>query len=831
MLIIKRLVLVLGLMFSSLSYSQLSILTKDAGQDSVILVSGQASDILTPAAPNSSGMSVMRFTNFDVKRPLNIINVTDSARVAAKLIVIETSLLNLRSSVEIVGEKADVLFINKSNSAATLCSSCSLKNISRATIAAGSVVYAGGWPGQITLTSGSSININNLNAAGVGAVELIAPYVVLNGTTNTQLRAAYGNDGSYLLSDSGALAVGYGNVDVYAGFNYQYSTLDLTATSASRSYGVVVNGIIKTQAAKILSTNPINMAGIVDTTSDMASSVSYRGTLTLVEESIKIATLVNGKGLYLNGKLFSDKSIQVSSAGELINSGIITADSLEGNAKLRFTNRGQLNIKTIKISAESMENNAWINGRNVILVAQGALLNRFGGKISGASVELVSTAGYIRNGSQYPFKPANDSFTLLTADSEMDIGLSTFSINGVPFQGATKVADLSAQIIGDKVALKAEQNIENINPYFEYTLDPEKWRSGVVFNYQKADQVQLIADTQLDISAGTYIVNSSAIMGVNDPAGRLHIVAPNVANERYTTEAVIQPFTRSVPTSNGSSTTTGFESLLVVFSPPGIMYSFAPVEFKFSSASGGFINNTSYFEVLNKADFVAVNGTQVVPGKVTSIGLALQDKLVGSSSVVVTSDKGCTNKFVYNSGPNTPSAEAQGRAYYASCGSWGANSNIDLSGQTTEQMRGTLFSVKGNLNGISTSVDGKNHRMIEDMDKDFLAAEIARNTWSQAKENKGSNNNGNYVVYYTLNSTSKLSADGKSIITSVIAGVTNVTGTLSAGNQGPPAEIQKVISENKTIIQKVEEFLIAQYQAMKTTIINALAAFDSWWNS
>lgn len=841
---LKLTLLLWATLLASITNASTSTITfAEANKSNAVLVASEENaDLLIPAAPNAAGVTVVRLTTLTLNRPLRIVNLTDDTRQAAKLIVIESTRTTLNSSIEIVGERADLLIFNRASSTSITCTQCSLINISRATLASASIAYdTNKWPTNLTLTSGSLISINNMEARGIGALELISPRVIMNGEINTQLKANMSSDGSFLLDDAGRFIVGTGNINVYAGFNFNYKGLDIRPTTQSSTFGIEARGTIKTLAAKLVSTNPINVSGQIDTTSDIASGTSYNGSVALIEESIKVATLRDGKNLLINGKLYTDNKIQLGSAGELIINGEISAASFEASVETKFTNRGTLNAKYTSAAAGNLENNGLINGQTVLLFTESALVNRFGGKILGSDIGLTSEFGYIRNGSQYPFKAANDFSLELTADSHDDIDVSSMAINGIAYQGATKVADLSAHIIGNRVTLDAALNVENINPYFEYTLDPEAWRSGIIFNSQAADRVQLIADSQLDIHARRYVINSSAIMGVNDPNGHFYIVAPNVANERYTTEAIIKSFDREETTSTSIINKTGYESLLVVFSPPGIMYSFAPLGFHFTTLNGGFINNTSYFEVLNNADFVASARadsppSELITGKVTSIGVALQDKFEGSSTVVTHSSKGCTEKYSYNYDDHS-SPEGQGRMYYSTCGSWASNSTVDLNGETEDQMRGTLFSVKGNLNGKNSEFFGTNHQLITDTDNDFLAAEMARNTWTQDKYSSGFNNQGGaYSITYQIKSTSKISDDGEYIVTTHSTPILGSTGTFSSptgyvsGGWTPP-EISRVTSQGKTIYQKVEDFLVAQYDAMKTTVLDWLAAFDSWWNS
>ena len=177
----------------------------------------------------------------------------------------------------------------------------------------------------------------------------------------------------------------------------------------------------------------------------------------------------------------------------------------------KIVQRGTSEFISAVIAASALDNNGKMMGRTLQIATKQELQNRFGGKLLADDIQLSSQYGAVRNGSQYPFKPKDDLPLVLRPDSPTDIHFGT--INGIPFTGATKVSDLSAAILGKTITITAASNVENINPYIEYTLDTKTWANGVTFNQDKASQVQLVADNTLKIGSTSFVLNSSAVMG------------------------------------------------------------------------------------------------------------------------------------------------------------------------------------------------------------------------------------------------------------------------------------------------------------------------------
>lgn len=85
----------------------------------VKIITGQDSDILVTVTPNSEQISYSKLSTFYIDRPLKIINTSDAHGInngkVAKLIIINADNINLRNSIELIGETADILLISNNS--------------------------------------------------------------------------------------------------------------------------------------------------------------------------------------------------------------------------------------------------------------------------------------------------------------------------------------------------------------------------------------------------------------------------------------------------------------------------------------------------------------------------------------------------------------------------------------------------------------------------------------------------------------------------------------------------------------------------------------------
>ncbi len=783
-------------------------------------------DVLVMNAPNSKQVSYNRISLFNLTRPLKIINTADAYGVnstqAANLIIIHADSISINSSIELVGHTADILLVSDNQAYSQLFCSCSFKNFGRVTLAhANPLLGANNLPGEMKLTSSGTIQISSLTTSGVASFEAIANKIHVNGKIDTQLKGVYASDGTYQISPNGGLIIGSGGVNLFAGFNIDYATLTLKQPLTNSLLSLPSYSNINTQAVHIAAASPIIVNGKINTRSDAVSTANYRGKVAAIPESIEIYGLHENAEIVVSGELATDGRVDIQSASKVTVNGAVKANIFDVTSASNFLNRGKAEFSEANIAAKSFENNGNLLGVRLLRVAvENELQNRFGGKLLASVIELSSKSGAVRNGSQYPFKSKEDIPMVLRPDAPNNIGLGT--IDGIVYSGATKVSNLSASIVGRSITIDAAGNVENINPYFEYTPDSSAWANGIPFKHESASRVQLVAEDALRIGSNTFVLNSSATMGVNSPNGEFIIEAPYITNERYNTQAVIQPFTEQTISGNTTSTTTGTESALLVFSPPGVIYSFSPLGFYFTIKSGGFVNNTAYFEVLNNATFTSQRSeSEPETAKVTSIGLMLQQQLSSNTT---------TTTVVRTQTVSECQAKAKDEASSRACVYNPSVTNYkNLTGTTEEIMQGTLFSVKGNISGAAADFYGTNHKVIEKLSNEQISAYITANTGQTGTfTNEQTGSTGNTLkATYAYTQTAQLSQDGKYIYVVKKGTLQSTSGT----NSGSEADDRFLKSKEaaRTTSVSVADFLKAKFAELKAALIAFYNAFMAWF--
>jgi len=846
------------------------VLSSTGNNDAKLIASAESNlDMLIPSLANSVGNSYTTLTTLNIDRPLKIINAADTHGTtngkAAKLIILDATSVNLRSSIEIVGETADLLILGGKNGSGFYCTNCSFTNIGRATLAIATPSFNSSYdPGILTpINANSWLVVSGLSNDRVASMELIGNYVSLSGLINTQERGSQSSDGSYQRNSSGSLIIGAGGFNIFSGFAVSYSNLQLGVRQTSSNLVISSSTQITSQAVHISTAKAFSTTATISTKSDVASAVNYRGNLSAVEESIKIYSFADSGSLIIGGTLYSDNLIDVRSSSDLIFNGNIQAAgligvasgkliqnsmgvmSLPGNAARWIVSRGKPQddyivsnascspndqpADTTKaavcisafFSANNIENNGTIKGKSVVMASTQELQNRYGGKIFADNIQLSSQYSFIRNGSKYPFKPASDLPQIFDPIDPTKIPLGTITIDGAPFlaaeNGASKV-DSTALILGKNIKIVASGNIENVNPYVEVTTDPAAWVNGVVFSPLKSARVQILADNNLLIGSGNYLLNSSAYMGVSNQGGQFYASAPSIANQRYTTQAAITEFKDTA----NAVTNEGIRSALMVYSPPGVIYSFSPLTFILATG-GSFVNNTSYFEVLSDANFNDVN-----PQRIINIGLNVQ-------SVVNTS---VNSNYVYcmsqikTTGTGAGTSEAEGRRIYdeqQKCNALYGGTTV-APGTKVEAEQGTLFSVKGNVNGEKADLFVTNHNVMTEMKNQVISEYILAHSGTNAAfgYTSGSiptNNTTGGSFNYDWRNNMRLSADGTYFVTERIVTRSSCTSTqtdcLQSFKQGNAVSgyttTEKVVDALKRIFDQMKTFLIE--------CINKLAQF------
>lgn len=569
-----------------------------------------------------------------------------------------------------------------------------------------------GIPATLAPYPNATLNISGLSTENVGQVELIAQNMQLTGQWNTQMRGTVTANGA-VFSPNGPQIIGTGGINIFYGFNVDYPTLKINKhlSPNNTEFTLPASLNITSAAVQITSDAPRTIVNAtINTQSDANSAFINKGQIATIKESIRIEAFNTNDAstaLTVNGKLTSDIFINLVTTGQLNVNGQVQAAEIEYEAGNTSTlmHRGHTKatgrpagMQALRLKGKNVENNGTLLGPSVLISGTNSVQNRFGGFIQSDLVQIESTEGFIRNGSQYPFKQDGVNLLVNPTNTQIKGNFATLDLqfNGLPFENATRVNSVSAFVFGKTIILKAKGRIENINPYFEYTLDASAWLNGIPFSPAKTAQVQVVAENQLKMSTDDFLLNSSAVLGVNNNgAGSIFLVnAPNIRNERYTNQTVI--------TNDGNNTD------LHVFSPAGSIYSFAPIVFGITAKGGMFFNNTSYFEALSNATITSKRSAEEAEtAQVTNIGMLLTRQ---ETTSITTSKTRAECEKEMGSGYTS-------EAYDRRCGSGTSTTQYYTSTET--KPKGTLFYVAGTTE--MPKVNLLNH--------DMKAELIADQTW------------------------------------------------------------------------------------------------------
>lgn len=554
---------------------------------------------------NAAGFSINRFENFDLGgSPLRIINDAGDSlggNETPQTIVIIADNITLNNEIEIVGPMADILFIATASNGAINCTLCTLKNVARATFAVAkpTVRLDDDNPavGLLGSTPNGKITLNNLLAPGAMAVDLLADVIDIQNTVSTNIRASRSATGGYELNNYGSHSMGGGSVNLYYGrMGWNYDSQEIDSIMPQQKPIQTVAGQIYATGVNIYSSEALKIAGQIDTRTDLLSTYRYRGQTHITREGVKLKAFGNAP-LEINGRIATQDYLEFGSAANLMISADATlrCSTCEIVAIGDIINNGVVLGNQANLAGKNVTNNALIEGGLIVEVwADFNVINQFGGEIRGNQVSIQSANGFVRNGSRAPYiQSASEADSFLSyAPSDVTPAWpapfymgSFYEINPDLNSSRPRAASYAAVVIGDKVHLKAPA-IENINPYWENRVG-----KNVTLYSNLASQVAISAESELIVDSSNYLVNSSAILQLNNPSGVMALKSGLIINERYRVASLMQA------NNSMAQLTTRLQS----WSPPGVIYSFGKLR---AEASAGFLNNMSYVEVYGNAEFV-----------------------------------------------------------------------------------------------------------------------------------------------------------------------------------------------------------------------------------
>jgi hypothetical protein len=594
--------------------------------------SGYDSVILTP--PNDSGISYNRFVNFDVDRPLNIVNVpkkdydTDSVVEEAQLIVIEAENLSIQSEIELVGRATDVIFISPTSDGLVECINCQLTNFNRITLAVaeieGKVLNSLPNIGELDALSGGKVYIDNVIASGAISLDVLADTITHKGHTTTHQRVFKDFSGKYTNDINGNLTVGIGSTHLMLGkitWDYDAQKISSVERDAQRTRTPLYGKITSTKV-KISSSHDIGLATLIDTRSDLLSSVRYKEQNRVAKESLDIQTFDDNKKSFIRSNLYSQGSISIKTNGALVITDEVVVQSPKINLIVgeTFFNKSSIESDVINLAANHFVNHGYVYGLKTLSIwSKNNLVNEFGGELVGRTIRLQTENGFVRNGSRTPW--VSD-----VEEIENRLFYTGYDINEAYNNSTSELGTYYKEELGiedDKKRVRAEvthayisgvniqisgNGFENINPYWESVGGDN---DSIELKQHLMNQVVVSAESHLKVVVNTPITNSSAIIKVNQSDGIMELSAPSIANDRYRTLSLLEAVSSESGPSCGficfgwqdktlSSETDTVSVKIYAYSPPGIIFSAGHLNM---DASLGFLNNVSYLEVMGNAQF------------------------------------------------------------------------------------------------------------------------------------------------------------------------------------------------------------------------------------
>lgn len=591
-----------------------------AGNPDIIKTVGSPS-ILTINSHDENGISRNSFTRFE---PVGKIQVIDPGispdDKSTKTIVIESSDINLSETVleNVSPHPTNLILLSNGQNDEIVCNKCSFKGFQRVTIAAASTVPSENqnkpYKSFKTDTNGSIkiIGFNTLLPMLVNGVtlEFISSNIENSGFISTNSKANSHPSGGYVVSENGKYTVASAGINFYLGsLEVSYENGEILSTLKDQDYSgkpSIFNASLSSASIAIISARSLKFSptSSLSTISDIVMDGDYDGQQYIPHESISISTLVNSDkfgDIHQEGQFLTSNLVGIIAANNFYNNGLIVAKNSQIAVSKLYTNDGLIeSSETLEASANSILNFGQISGRKIAFNATHSIKNQFGGVLLASDISLEA-GDLVINGSRNQEKSYDSNYSPLNVPSIDFTGVDygVYNNNAYTHEYDPDI-NTSASIIGNNIFIKTKY-LENINPYFRTRPTTERWNDLIDFDYEISRQVRLTAEQQLQIKANNYVVNSSAILGV-EQQGELTVNSPKFINERYRVNTDGYKFSRKKQDSlkeTHSSTGTTYEAHVNNFSPMGILYSYGDFNFSpvTSSSKASFLNHISYLQV------------------------------------------------------------------------------------------------------------------------------------------------------------------------------------------------------------------------------------------
>ncbi len=660
------LLIALGALVSNPSLGQITAEESSGTYVSEPYDDGSVKVVLSP--PNNAGISVNTFSSFKQNgRKVDLLNTprliesldgeyTPEYSESAKLIVIVADNIHLDSETSVIGTNSDVLFVSGSGTSLT-CSQCSFDNMNLISLVSGNLSNGSQSINNInSINVNGSASINGLKAPGSIGVNIISRNVTnLSGLIDLNIRANKTSTGGYETNPNGIHTIGSGSLNVITGaerWNYDvnnYQKIQLTKSVSTGS--ISSNAILRAPAVEITAPQNILINGLIDTRVNLLSSVRYHGETLLNNEGVKINQLRNNSRIQINNNIYTDGNIRLSAAGNVnvgINKSLIGEKKITVLAGLEFQNEGSLKSSQIMLASNGLYNRGRFEASNYLeSFTDSYFVNDFGGEIIADKI-LLESEGLVRNGSRTPYLSKNNSHklninpTYYLSPELSKLGVFYASGNVVETNSSFSLLppnDPTSRIVAKNISVNADA-FENINPYYNKIGSDTDLQINVTGD--ELYGVSLKAENTINVSANSYIVNSSAVFATEKDTSSISMSAPNIINERYRGHISVDYLRTDGEIDEGRDALPYNEKVgtyVVVHSPPGMIYSLGELNV---DASQSFTNMAGFIEIYEDAE--------VHTQSFRDYGLALSGIELNSSECLYCSERFINVGSVVNSG-------------------------------------------------------------------------------------------------------------------------------------------------------------------------------------
>ncbi|MDK2596678.1 hypothetical protein [Pseudoalteromonas obscura] len=598
--------------------------------------------------PNSHGISYNRLKNFNITRPLLMLDHNSLPGITPKnqlkTVVIHADTISLNSALSFVSGdiSANIIFIVSSANGAISCTSCSFNGYPRITLAASTnstgLSSSMSSVGNLTNTSGGQVSLNNLSAPDAVSIETHAKTISTAGNIHSVFRAQKQGT-NHVVSDSGLIGVNGGFSFFTGPLTVNYNNHEVVDADETVSSVNSFSGNIHGAGIAIVSARPVTIAKgtKLSTQSDLMASGHVGDDFFVPTGNIDIVTTSkkSNHGKVINaGTLLSDTGANILSGEHFENAGMIASHNSEISIKGTLKNTGYIEVAgNLEVGSKILDNRRALNATNLKVYAEDAIFNHLGGRILGNVVTLDTS--YFINGSRQEVAPSIAKKSDLTIQSDLsdaaDYGI--YNSNGYSTPSSA-VSELSAHISASELSINAAQ-VENINPYYRVRRSVEIWDDKVELNYAKSRRVSITAQNSINIYASKYLLNSSSILGL-DNSGTFTINTPVMQNERYRVDTKGYIFARKEQNSTEEKHITHgteLETHIDALSPMAILYSFGRFDYSplTSTSSTVFNNLMSFMQIHGRSNFYNTNfaSIAIVASSETNAGTSVKCIVTG----------------------------------------------------------------------------------------------------------------------------------------------------------------------------------------------------------